>query len=110
LFLGQIVGYLFQPAETKTHNGKTFHIMKVKVANNKHGYIFVDCFLNEGILKYASLIEKDSQVLVCGDIIIGAYTSKTGEPSPKITCQVKVVKAVGKPQEKDKQNPEYFLF
>ena len=84
--------------------------MKVKVANNKQGYIFVDCFLNEGILKYASLIEKDSQVLVCGDIIIGAYTSKTGEPSPKITCQVKLVKTIGKPQAQEKQNLEDFPF
>jgi len=98
-----LVGYVFQAVETRTHNEKTFHSLKVKVSQSKNSYIYVDCFVNEGILKYASLIEKDSTVLIFGDLSISAYTTKQGEPAPKIHCQVKSIKLISKPQVKQKE-------
>lgn len=44
-----LVGYVFQAVETRTHNDKTFHAMKLKLSQNKNSYIYVDCFVNDGI-------------------------------------------------------------
>lgn len=98
-----LVGYVFQAVETRTHNDKTFHAMKLKLSQNKNSYIYVDCFVNDGILKYASTIEKDSTVLIFGDLSVSAYTNKQGEPCPKVHCQVKSIKLIAKAHPKEKE-------
>jgi len=101
MFLGTLVGYVFQPVETKTKDDKSFHVMRVKVAQTKNNYLYFDCFVNESIFKYASTIEKDSLVLIYGDVSASAYINKKSEPTAKLHCQVKHIRTISKPQPKE---------
>ena len=105
MLIANFTGYIFSPAEMKTHNDKSFFVMKVKVPIQKNN-VFIECYLNEGIFKYAKDMEKDSQVFIHGDLLISAYTSKEGQPQPKVHCQVKHIKTLTKPQKKEEKSSD----
>ena len=94
MLTANLVGYVFQSAEQKVAGDKTFYVMKIRVLQTKNSYIFVECYLNEGIYRYAKMIEKDALVYVFGDLTTNAYNNKQNEASPKVTCQVKHIKSL----------------
>lgn len=89
-----VLGYVFNPVETKSNEQRSFNVLKIRYQQAKNNYIFADVYVGNHQVKYLSEVQKNDQIIVSGELTISAYINKEGIALPKASIQAQTLKRI----------------